>query len=122
MKTQKFKILSVFFLAVFLSAFSSGLYLSLRNSLPELAHYSKHKELKANSNSNSGSEEFVYEENETENENEIESGLELQALILPFFASAIYNHVVSDVNFTFTFTQLFSTAKPIYLSVCNFRI
>lgn len=120
MKTQKFKILPVFFLAVFLSAFSSGLYLSLRNSLPELAHYSKHKELKANSNSNSGSEEFVYEENETENE--IESGLELQALILPFFASAFYNHVVSDVNFTFTFTQLFSTAKPIYLSVCNFRI
>lgn len=120
MKTQKYKILSALFLAVFLTAFSSGLYISLRNSLPELAHYSKTKELKANSDSNSSSEEFVYEENETENE--IESGIELQALILPFFVSSFYHLIESTVNFNFTFTQLLSTTKPIYLAVCNFRI
>lgn len=120
MKTPRHKILSSIFLLVFLSAFSSGLYISLSNSLPELAHFSAHKELKSTNNSKSGSNEFLYEENETESETEL--GLELQALVLPFFVSSFYSLTETNVNFNFTFCKPLFSSEPIYVSIRNFRI
>lgn len=117
MKTNKYKILSALFLFVFLSAFSSGLYISLSNSLPNLAHFSKAKEIKRNSNSNT--EEFVYEENETESENEL--NLEHFVFSLPFFVTC-FNAEISVNLFVVDKPIIQKPDTPIYLSVCNFRI
>ena len=65
MKSNKHKIVTLLFLFIFLSAFSSGIYASITQSL---SHHSKNKEIKPDSAS--ASNDFVFEENETENEEE----------------------------------------------------
>jgi hypothetical protein len=116
-KSSKHKILSSLFLVVFLTSFLSILYVSLSNSLPELAHFSKTKEIKTNTSQNSTSEDFVFEENETETESEFEA----QTVLLPFLIS--FFNIERVVDFTSSAQPIIVKAsKPIYLSVCNFRI
>jgi hypothetical protein len=97
-----------------MSAFSSGIYSSISQSL---SHYSKNKEIK--SDSASASEDFVFEENENESETEFE--FELTAIILPYVVTFTTNELIINPLLC---AEPFSVkqGKPIYLALCNFRI
>lgn len=119
MKAIHHKLISALFLFVFLSAFSSGLYISLKNSISDLAHFSKNKEIKTNTYSGNNSEDFVFEENIEEGESDINP--ELLAFVLPFFIS--FNQTTHAIGSTPTIEPLVAqSSKPIYLTVCDFRI
>lgn len=116
MKLNKHTFLSALFLFIFLSAFSSGAYVSLSNSIKEFSHFSKSKELKADG-STSVSENLVFEETENDGEESINPSFTL----LPDFLSFDEFTFISKTNFT-DFSYLEKTAGPIFLSIRVLRI
>lgn len=91
-KIKKQIFFSTFFLFVFLSAFSAGVYPSLNNSLKEFCHFSKHKELKTDG-TNSTSEGLVFEETE----NNVEESVSPESAIIPGLLK--FNCVNSSLNY-----------------------
>ncbi len=119
MKFRKHKLLSFLFLSIFLSSLAFGISNSLINSIPNIAHFSKNKEIKCNCHDEFSNENFVFEENE--NENESETNLNALALLLPFFASDFISQYTS---FTFNFSDPVKekTTTSIFIAIRNFRI
>jgi len=64
-----------------------------------------------------GCSQFFLEKNENETEND----LQLQAIILPFYASYFQFEIVQATFITLQPVAVKET-NPIYLSVCNFRV
>lgn len=116
---NKHKILSILFLTVFLSAFGSGIYISISNALPDLAHFSKFKELKNNTEKGTTSQDFIFEENETKSETELE--FDLWSVLLPYFVS-FSNILYTTDNFLELNTIIQNKCAPIFISVRNIRI
>jgi len=115
-KLNKHTFFSVFFLFIFLSAFSSGAYVSLSNSIKEFSHFSKGKEVKEDGAA-SASEDLVFEETENDSEESVSPTFTL----LPDFLSFDAFTFVSKNSFT-DFSYLEKATGPLFLSIRVLRI
>ncbi|HWY12698.1 MAG TPA: hypothetical protein VN026_15300 [Bacteroidia bacterium] len=116
MKINKHTLFSAFFLFIFLSAFSSAAYTSLRSSLKEFPHFSKHKELKEDGTLSS-SENLAFEENE----NDCEESMNPEFSFLTTFLSFDFLGTTSKNNFT-NLPYSDKTSDSIFLSIRVLRI
>lgn len=115
-KTKKHKLFSVLFLFIFLSAFSTGAYASISNSIKEFSHSSLKKELKQDGTA-TPSENLVFEE--TENDRE-ESADPIFTLLPAFLNFDAFTFVSKTIFHEFTSSE--KAVGPIFLSIRSIRI
>jgi hypothetical protein len=112
------KIFSLFNLILFVGSFG----FSSISGLASTHYYSQEhtqKHFAAKENTENNCSQILFEKNE--NENESENDIQLQALLLPFFAS-YFQLEVQDPAYTPAQPLSLKYTNPIYISVCNFRI
>lgn len=119
MLKRKHKIFSILFLSIFLSSFAFGISTSLINSIPNIAHFSKTKEVKRNCQGEFSNNNFVFDKNENENENE--TSINDLSLLLPFFTTQFPSNTSTN-TFTFSDPIKEKTTTPIFIAIRNFRI
>lgn len=113
---RKHTLLSFLFLFVFLSAFSTRSYFSLRNSIKNFTHFSKSKEVKENTSSSSP-EQLVFEEIENDSEDSLNPSL----TILPDYLKFDLFHTTPNTLFSeLIFSEKF--AESIFISIRTLRI
>ena len=116
MKLNKHTLFSTLFFLIFFSAFSSGAYASISNSIKAFSHFSKNKELKEDGNV-SASEDLVFEETE----NDSEESLSPVLILLPDFLDLnTFIRVLNNKFTEFTYSEKFSNS--IFLSIRALRI
>ncbi len=117
MKLSKSTYFSIFFLLCFLASFSTNIYRSVNTvSKSALKHYST-LSYSAKDTDSSSDNEFLFEENE----DTVEDGFHPQSYFLPFFLCTFYNELSKPV-IAIEQSIAEKLAKPIYISVRNFRI
>ena len=114
MEYNKRNIFSALFLFIFISAFSTGIYSSLNNSLK--SYSLSHKELNQNSNTNNSSNDLVFEETE----NDVEDLTSPEFTLLPQYLNLNTFTSILISNPDFQFSE--KATGPIFLAIRALRI
>lgn len=118
MKLCKTTYLSLFFLFCFTASFSVNTIQNLRTSIHKAdPSHGKSFRLSAMEACSTSSNSILLEKNE----NEIEKSLILQSFLLPFYSSVLCSAQKQSDNHS-AGSPATLQIRPVYLTVCNFRI
>jgi hypothetical protein len=118
MKLNKATYFSIFFLLCFTASFSLSNFQNLKTVTTHLkCNHGNSIEVNDANNCDTNASDFLFEENE----NDGEDFLQIQSFVLPYLIA--YTRLqATSTKIIYSNPLSLKVTKPIYISVCNFRI